>query len=150
MNENKGYRRLKISAAVSLVVLCLLGIGSIVAWRLPPPPVSDNSVETPQTEQDRTAHNIAADCNACGVIESIRVETVLGKPSGIGAVAGNGEGSAEPDDETRRGIKQQTNYRILVRMADGTQRKFYSSTQKFTVGQEVKVFNDHLAPYSNS
>lgn len=150
MNENKGARRLMMSAAVSLVILCLLGIGAVMGWWPPPPLASKKVVPLSPDERDGTALNTAADCDQCGVIESIRVETVLDKSSGNGTVAGAADESVDSDQETRERIRRHTNFRILVRMADGTHRTLYIKTRNFTVGQKVIVNRGHIVPHSNS
>ena len=146
MNENKGYRRLMMTAAVSLVVLGLLGIGSLMGWWPPPPSASKDIVDPAGDEMDIAALNDTPGCSACGVIESIRVETVLGKAAG----AASAEGGDDLDDETKKGIKQQTNFRIVVRMADGIHRELYIGTRNFTVGQKVKVIDGRIEPFSKS
>jgi hypothetical protein len=143
MNENKGYRRLMMSAAVSLGVLCLLGIGSLMGWWPPHPAASESAFEAIQDGKD-------GGCGACGVVESIRVETILAKPSGIGALADNDEVGTDPENDVGKEIKQQTYYQIQVRMTDGTYKKLYIERLNLTVGQKVKLINGHIVPYSNS
>lgn len=150
MNENKGPRRPMIAAGVSLLVLCLFEIGSVMGWWLPPPLDAKNVVGSSLDEKDGIALNAAADCRQCGVIESIRVETELGKSSAIGAVAGTTGEGADSHREMGKRIRRHTNFRIVIRMADGTHRKIYSRTRDYTVGQKVMVLKGHIMPYSNS
>jgi hypothetical protein len=146
MNENNGFRRPMVSAAVSLIVLCLLGIGSVMGWWPPQQSGTVYSFATSKKDMDAAKPDVVANCGDCGVIESIRVETVLGRQSGNGAIIG----PAYLENDLEKSIKQHTKYRVMVRMDDGAYRKLYIDVPNYLVGQKVRVFNGHIAPYSNS
>jgi outer membrane lipoprotein SlyB len=168
MNARTSSHPIFIAAAVSVIVFSLLGIGAILGWLPVSRSTPTNSVASANGEQ-----SAAAGCRECGVIESIRVVTVQGKPTGVGAVTGGalvgllghqvGEGKGKDlatiggavggaylGNEMEKNMKQHTSYRITVRMDDGTHRTLYSSTQDVSVGQKIKVINNRAVPISNS
>ena len=146
MNENNGSRRSMISAAISLIVLCLLGVASVMGWWPPRQPGTEYTFSASKKDMDTAMRNDMANCGDCGVIESIRVETVLGGLSGSGAIIGE----AYSEENLERSIKRHTKYRVMVRMVGGAHKKLYVDAPNYGVGQKVKVINDHVEPYTNS
>jgi hypothetical protein len=146
MNENNGSRRPMISAAISLIVLCLLGVATVMGWWPPRKPGTVYTFSASKNDMDAAMRNGMANCGDCGVIESIRVETVLGGLSGSGAIIGD----AYSKENLEKSIKQHTKYRVMVRMVGGTHKKLYVDAPNYAVGQKVKVVNDHIESYSNS
>jgi|GEM_PF-642526 len=107
-----------------------------------------------------------APCETCGVVESVTAVTHKGEGSGIGAVAGGvlggvvghqigggkgrdamtvlgaiGGGLAGHEIEKRQ--RATTDYRVTVRMADGSQR-IVTQAHAPAVGQAVQVDGDRL------
>ena len=168
MDAIKGHHPLMTAAAVSLIVFSLLGISAIMGWL----PLS-RSTPANSTATANSGQSAAAQCKECGVVEAIRVVTVQGKPSGVGAVTGGvvvgllghqvGEGKGKDlatiggavggaylGNEMEKNMKKHTSYRITVRMDDGTHRTLYSSKQDVSVGQKVKVIDNRAVPVANS
>lgn len=101
-------------------------------------------------------------CAACGTVESVTPIAQEGKPSGVGAVAGavlggllgnqfgGGDGKtlstiggvlggAYAGNTVEKRMNQQTHYRVLVRMDDGSSRSVEQSSPAFGVGSRVSV-----------
>lgn len=173
MGERKGFYPLMVTAAIAVIVFSVLGIGAIMGWLPVSRSAPENAVENTTSKPIGAAQNAAAECRDCGKIESIQVVSVQGKPSGIGVVTGGvvggilghqvgggvgkdlatiggAAGGAYLGNEMEKSTKKHTSFRIVVRMDDGTHRTLHSSTQNFTVGQEVKIINDKIVPVSSS
>ncbi|HKA44722.1 MAG TPA: glycine zipper 2TM domain-containing protein [Burkholderiales bacterium] len=111
---------------------------------------------------------VAANCRNCGVIESIRAIEVKGQSSWLGAaggavvggllghqighgggrtaatVVGAGAG-AYAGNEIEKQARQSVQYRVRVRMDDGTLRTYYEkSPPGYAVGQKVRVTDQGL------
>jgi outer membrane lipoprotein SlyB len=158
-----------IAAVVTVISISVLGISAIMGWLPPSRSPVEMAVITSNIEQAGAVHSTAGNCGECGVVESIRVETILGKPSGMGAmtgvlvggllghqvVDGNGKdlaaiggavGGAYLGNEMEKSMKQQTRYRVIVLMHDNTQRTFYYTEHNLDIGQRVKVINNRVVP----
>lgn len=112
-------------------------------------------------------------CASCGTVESVTPVAQEGKPSGMGAVAGavlggllgnqigGGDGKtlatiggvvggAYAGNTVEKRMHQQTSYRVLVRMDDGSARSVEQSTPSFGVGARVSVQGNVLSPANSS
>ncbi|TXH86313.1 MAG: glycine zipper 2TM domain-containing protein [Rhodoferax sp.] len=112
-------------------------------------------------------------CASCGTVESVTPIAQEGKPSGMGAVAGavlggllgnqfgGGDGKtlatiggvlggAYAGNTVEKRMNQQTSYRVLVRMDDGSTRSLEQSNPAFGVGSRVNVQGNVLTPASAS
>jgi len=108
-------------------------------------------------------------CASCGTVESVTPIAAEGKPSGMGAVAGavlggllgnqfgGGDGKtlatiggvlggAYAGNTVEKRMNQQTSYRVLVRMDDGSARSVESGNPSFGVGARVRVQGNVLSP----
>lgn len=118
----------------------------------------------------RTADNRdpAPACAECGVVASIAPVEVKGRTNGLGVIAGgvtgalvgnqighgNGNalatiggaaGGAFAGNEIEKHVKKSVQYKVRVRMPDGTFRTTYQSTAPaFAVGEKVKVSNGRV------
>jgi len=155
-------------AAVSVMVLSLVGIGAITGWI--PSAMSQKSGDVPAGS--RTAQGNGqrpGPCANCGTIEFIRTVELHGESSGLGAVTGgltggvlgnqmgrgNGNtamtiigiaGGALAGNEIEKNMKRHYAYRVTVRMDDGSFRTLsQSSPPAFAVGDKVRVVNGTLA-----
>ena len=112
---------------------------------------------------------VARICNECGVIDMIDVVEKKGEGTGMGAVGGaviggllgkqigKGRGNtaatvvgvvggAVAGHEVEKRVKSVNEYRVAVRMEDGTNRYFtFDSTPSYVVGEKVKVIDGRLA-----
>ncbi|HTP61933.1 MAG TPA: glycine zipper 2TM domain-containing protein [Burkholderiales bacterium] len=110
-----------------------------------------------------TAKTAAAPCANCGVIESVHAVEVKGSTSGVGAVAGGvaggvlgnqfghggtrtlltiggAAGGAYAGNEIERNVKKHTEWRIAVRLEDGSLRTLARKEQPpFAVGDRVRI-----------
>ena len=130
-------------------------------------PPSRPAPSTPAWEPP-SAHAV---CASCGTVESVTPVAQEGKPSGMGAVAGavlggrlgnqfgGGDGKtlatiggvvggAYAGNTVEKRMHQQTSYRVLVRMDDGSVRSVEQSTPTFGVGARVSVQGNVLSPTS--
>lgn len=112
-------------------------------------------------------------CASCGTVESVTPIAAEGKPSGMGAVAGavlggllgnqfgGGDGKtlatiggvlggAYAGNTVEKRMNQQTSYRVLVRMDDGSTRSVESNNPSFGVGARVSVQGNVLSPAGSS
>jgi outer membrane lipoprotein SlyB len=112
-------------------------------------------------------------CSHCGTVESITPVPVEAKPSGLGAAAGavlggllgnqfgGGEGKtlatiggvlggAYAGNTVEKRMNQQTSYRVLVRMDDGSVRNVEQSSLSVGVGARVSVQGNVLAPVGSA
>ncbi len=155
-------------AAVSLMVLSLVGIGAITGWI--PSAISQKSGDVPAA--GRTAGGNGqrpSPCANCGTIESIRTVELRGDSSGLGAVTGgltggllgnqmgrgNGNtamtiigiaGGALAGNEIEKNMKKHYAYRVTVRMDDGSFRTLsQASPPAFAVGEKVRIVDGALA-----
>ncbi|MDT8990226.1 glycine zipper 2TM domain-containing protein [Curvibacter sp. APW13] len=108
-------------------------------------------------------------CAHCGTVESVTPIAAEGKPSGMGAVAGavlggllgnqfgGGDGKtlatiggvlggAYAGNTVEKRMNQQTSYRVLVRMDDGSTRSIELSNPSYGVGSRVSVQGNVLSP----
>ena len=108
-------------------------------------------------------------CASCGTVESVTPIAQEGKPSGMGAVAGavlggllgnqfgGGDGKtlatiggvlggAYAGNTVEKRMNQQTQYRVTVRMDDGSTRSVESGNPSFGVGARVNVQGNVLSP----
>ena len=107
----------------------------------------------------------SAPCPNCGVIDAIQPIEVKGKTSGLGAVAGGvaggllgnqigsgntrsvmtvggAAGGAFAGDAIEGQMKKQTEWRVTVRLEDGSVRTLSQSAQPpFAVGDRVRIVN---------
>jgi len=117
----------------------------------------------PQGQPVAQGQNAPGPCASCGVIESIRVVEFGGPASGIGAVAGGvlggvvgnqighggvrtlltiggAAGGAYAGNEIERNSKRRTEWRVSVRLEDGTLRALSQKAQPpFAVGDRVRI-----------
>ena len=191
---------LLVIAAISVIILSILGAAAIAGW-LPralsgnekSPPQQQGAITAPSTERGgdyRVAHNRVADnrvednrvaesraadnrdmapaCADCGVVASIAPVEVKGRTNGLGLIAGgvtgalvgnqighgNGNalatiggaaGGAFAGNEIEKHAKKSVQYKVRVRMPDGTFRTTYqSAAPTFAVGDKVKVSNGRV------
>jgi outer membrane lipoprotein SlyB len=110
-------------------------------------------------------------CAHCGTVESVTPVASEGKPSGMGAVAGavlggllgnqfgGGDGKtlstiggvlggAYAGNTVEKRMNQQTRYRVLVRMDDGSSRSLEQSSPSVGAGSRVRVQGEVLSPLS--
>lgn len=108
-------------------------------------------------------------CASCGTVESVTPIAAEGKPSGMGAVAGavlggllgnqfgGGDGKtlatiggvlggAYAGNTVEKRMNQQTSYRVLVRMDDGSTRSVELTNPSYGVGSRVSVQGNVLSP----
>ena len=108
-------------------------------------------------------------CASCGTVESVTPIAAEGKPSGMGAVAGavlggllgnqfgGGDGKtlatiggvlggAYAGNTVEKRMNQQTSYRVLVRMDDGSTRSLEQTNPSYGVGSRVSVQGNVLSP----
>jgi outer membrane lipoprotein SlyB len=130
----------------------------------------DYRVAGNRTADDRGAGNrdAAPVCANCGVVESIAPIEVKGHPNGLGLIAGGvtgallgnqigrgagnalatiggAAGGAFAGNEIEKHVKKSVQYKVRVRMRDGTFRTTYqSSAPAFAVGDKVKVSNGRV------
>lgn len=157
------------SAAVSVMVLSLIGIGAITG--LIPSAMSQKQGDAPAPSQGQgqggNAHRPDR-CANCGTIEAIRTVELRGESSGLGAVTGGltggvlgnqmgrGHGNtamtfigiaggALAGNEIEKNMKKHYAYRVTVRMDDGSFRTLsQSSPPAFSVGDKVRVIDGTL------
>ena len=126
---------------------------------------ADNRAADSRTADSRAA---APACPECGVVASIAPVEVKGRTNGLGLIAGgvtgalvgnqighgNGNalatiggaaGGAFAGNEIEKHVKKSVQYKVRVRMPDGTFRTTYQSTAPaFAVGDKVKVSNGRV------
>jgi|SRR3990172_6133182 len=155
-------------AAASVMVLSLIGIGTITGWI--PSAMSQKSGDVPAAGRNAGGNGQRpGPCANCGTIEFIRTVELHGESSGLGAVTGgltggvlgnqmgrgNGNtamtiigiaGGAMAGNEIEKNMKRHYAYRITVRMEDGSFRTLsQSSPPAFAVGDKVRVVDGTLA-----
>ena len=154
-------------AAASVMVLSLIGIGTITGWI--PSAMSQKSGDVPAAGRNAGGNGQRpGPCANCGTIEFIRTVELHGESSGLGAVTGgltggvlgnqmgrgNGNtamtiigiaGGAMAGNEIEKNMKKAVRYQVRVRMNDGTFRTtFQSFAPAFSVGEKVKVVNGQV------
>jgi len=109
-----------------------------------------------------------AACNECGTVTDVKTVKLEGEGSGLGAVAGGVlggvlgnqvgggrgrtvatvagvAGGAYAGHQVEKKTKEKTEYRVVVKMEDGSSRTFkYSSATSYRVGDNVKVLDGKL------
>ncbi len=154
----------------SIVVLCLVGVGTITG--LVPNAYSQKGSE--YAASTGGAARVRADpCASCGVVESMRTIELRGDASGIGAVTGGvtgavlgnsmgrgrgntamtiigAAGGALAGNEIEKSMKKRYAYRVTVRMDDGSIRTLSQSTPTaFAVGAKVRLVDGTLVGVVN-
>ena len=168
-----------VVAAISVTLLSITGIAALTghlpsananaegpaAANLPPPPGVHGSPESGPSGLKPAVSKLAAGCNSCGTVESVRFVERQGSGSGLGAVAGglagaligsgigNGNGrtvatlagaggGAYLGNEVEKNSKKTSSYKIRVRMDDGEIRTLYQREAPGLVnGDRVRVVN---------
>lgn len=130
-------------------------------------PVAANGARAADRRTTDT-RRMAAACVECGVVEAIAPVEVKGQTNGLGMIAGgvtgalvgnqvgrgNGNalatiggaaGGAFAGNEIEKHVKKSVEYKIRVRMPDGTFRTVYQpAAPAFAVGDKVKVANGRV------
>ncbi len=136
-------------------------------------PAEPKQQPTQVAVNERTAATPAASpvnriCTECGVIDVINVVEKKGSGSGIGAVGGavvggllgnqvgggSGKkvatvvgvvGGAVAGNEVERRVNSTNEYKVTVRMEDGTTRNFtFDSAPGYAVGEKVKIIDGRI------
>jgi len=168
MEEKRNNHPLMMGAAVSVIILSMVGVGAIMGWLPTSKSTPENSSATAKGAPNDISQNAtAAACQACGVIDSIKIVSVQDKPSGVGAIVGGvagaivghqvgggtgkdlatiggAAGGAYLGNEVEKGTKRHETFRVTVRMDDGTRRVIHTNKQNFVYGQKVKIINDEI------
>jgi len=150
-----------IVAAISVTLFSLIGIAGMTGHL---PTATAAGDEAPKAE----LHRMAAPCNECGVIESVRAVEVKGGGSGVGAVvggiagallgntlgAGNGRtamtlvgggAGAYAGNEVEKNSNRHVIWQTRVKLDNGTVRTFSTRSQpEFATGSRVKVVEGQL------
>lgn len=171
-----------VLAAISVIVFSILGIAAItghmpVAFSQKSGAAATEPASAAQPARraapSATRNTIAAaTCGSCGVVESVRIVSLKGEGSGVGAVTGglagailgnqvgggNGRtattllgaaGGAYVGNEVEKNMKKSTAFRITVRMDDGTYRTVTQGSEAgIAVGQRVKVVDGRVVAVS--
>jgi outer membrane lipoprotein SlyB len=159
---------LLIFAAISVIILSVLGAAAIAGW-LPRAESTTGPVQYAERSADsRPGERKPVACADCGVVDSIVPVEVKGETTGVGMSAGgvtgvlvgnqigNGNGNgvatvggaaggAYVGNEIEKQAKKFVHYKVRVRMPDGTYRTTYhSAAPGFAVGDKVKVSNGRV------
>ncbi|MBI2311838.1 MAG: glycine zipper 2TM domain-containing protein [Betaproteobacteria bacterium] len=181
-NRNSMLYPMMILAAISVIVFSVLGIAAITGHM--PTAFSQKSgaaatepasaVQPARRAASSTPRGMVAAgvCGNCGVVESVRIVTLKGDGSGVGAVTGglagailgnqvgggNGRtattllgaaGGAYVGNEVEKNMKKSSAFRITVRMDDGTYRSVTQGSEAgIAVGQRVKVVDGRVMAVS--
>ena len=146
------------------------------AYALPPSPSpayetpAVNPVLPPAQVMPAPAPLAAGECYSCGRVEYVQTVETLGKPTGVGAVAGGvggallgnelghrsnrapltilgAVGGAFAGNAIEKRVHKQISYRVHVRMDDGTPRTFTAAGPgAYSAGERVRVENGGLVP----
>jgi outer membrane lipoprotein SlyB len=130
--------------------------------------VGKTSADTRKAANARGATRVAAACTECGVVVGVKEETVMGKGTGVGAVAGGVAGAVighEIGDGSRAGTavgavvggvaghqiersaRSTKRYDISVRMHDGSIKVVSSDTPPaWRPGDKVRLQNGLVKP----
>ena len=154
-----------IAAGVAVLLFSLLGAAALTGT-LPTatPKAGDSAAARPPAAKYKVA---ASHCANCGVIETIRAVEVKGRTSGVGAVAGGvaggvlgnavggghgtgnavltvggAAGGAFAGDAIEGQMKKHTEWRVTVRLEDGSVRTLQQAAQPpFAVGDRVRIID---------
>ncbi|HEY4370834.1 MAG TPA: hypothetical protein VGN52_02760 [Burkholderiales bacterium] len=136
----------------------------------PPPPYPSSAPAASPAPAVVPAPAAAADCYACGHVESVRATEVQGRATGVGAVAGGvggaligntiahrrdrgpltilgAVGGAFAGNAIEKHVRKHVVYQVHVRMDDGSLRTFSAaSAGAYSSGERVRVENGGLVP----
>jgi hypothetical protein len=124
-------------AAISVIVLSVVGIATMMGWMpgaLSGHDASGRAAGVPLANPGADRYLLT--CDDCGTIEAVRpIELGRGRePAAAGAPG------SRPGKEIERSAKPAVIYRITVRMNDGTTRTFIEPAKPaLGVGQKVRV-----------
>lgn len=114
---------------------------------------------------NQSAHAV---CNECGTVTDIKTVKIEGQGGGVGAVAGGvmggvlghqvgggrgkdvatiggAVGGAYVGHQVEKKSKEKTEYRVIVKMEDGSSRTFkFASPTSYKVGDNIKVKDGSL------
>lgn len=149
-------------AAAALIIACAVAVAAIGGYL----PGSKAAVETKPGATAKPAVRVAKACTECGVVIEVKEETVMGKGTGVGAVAGGVAGAVlghEIGDGSRAGTavgavvggvaghqiersaRSTKKYEIAVRMHDGSVKTAYSDTPPaWRPGDKVRLHQGAL------
>lgn len=109
-----------------------------------------------------------AACKECGTVTDVKTVKIEGEASGVGAVAGGvlggvlghqvgggrgkdvatvggALGGAYVGHQVEKKKNEKTEYRVMVKMEDGTNRTFkYAAATNYRVGDKIKVLDGKL------
>ena len=164
-----------VIAAIAVTVFSLLGIATLTgALPFAHSETKNSAAAEAVADEDHAspAKTLAAACNSCGVVESVRAVEVKGQGSGLGVIAGgitgallgngigqgNGRtaatvlgaaGGAYAGNEIEKNTKKHTSYRIRVRMNDNSIRTLYQrEAPGVSSGDRVKVVDGTVVQLS--
>src|SRR6266850_836558 len=117
--QARGLHPLVAGAAAAVILAAGVAVAAITGYLpgskadvAPQKALTSHSAKPAQPRQQ-----VAAACHDCGVIVEVKEVEVLGKGTGIGAVAG-GVGGAVAEHQIERQARKHTRYDITVRMND--------------------------------
>jgi outer membrane lipoprotein SlyB len=155
-----------IIAAFSVTLLSLTGVAALTGYL---PGANARQDEALQSENLRKGTaptaKVAATCNTCGTVESVRLVERKGSGTGLGAVAGGvagallghqvgggsgrtvmtiagAGGGAYAGNEIEKNMNKSSAYQIRVRMADGSLRTLHQrDVPSVNSGDRVRLSN---------
>jgi len=134
------------------------------------PPPSPTQAYVPPAANPAPAPVAAVECYSCGRAEYVQTVESLGKPTGVGAVAGGvggalignqlghrdsrapltilgAVGGAFAGNAIEKRVHKQISYRVHVHMDDGTTRTFSAaSPAAYSAGERVRIEHGGLVP----
>jgi uncharacterized protein YcfJ len=162
---------LAAGAAAAVIVASVVAVAAIAGY-LPgssagPKPAQQQNAVAAKPAQ-KSAVRVATACSECGVVVSVKEETVMGKGSGVGALAGGVAGAVIGHDigdgsragtaigavvggvaghQVERSAKSSKKYETSVRMPDGSvQSAFTDTPPAWRAGDKVRLHRGVVKP----
>jgi uncharacterized protein YcfJ len=161
---------LAAGAAAAVIVASVVAVAAIAGYfpgsSAEPKPAQQKAVAAKPAQ--KSAVRVAAACSECGVVVAVKEEQVMGKGSGIGAVAGGVAGAVIGHDigdgsragtaigavvggvaghQVERSAKSTKKYETTVRLPDGSvQSAFTDTPPAWRAGDKVRLHHGVVKP----
>ncbi len=149
--SESGTRLYPLLVAASIGVIAFVGAGTaaIVVWipaaqssATPALAVSGAPADAASSASARNTRG-GVDCENCGTVETVTAFRTSGGSSGLGSIAGVGEG-AYAGGRIKREMRREIRYRVVVRTDEGGTQTFTDSAGRWKPGDRVRIADGNL------
>jgi outer membrane lipoprotein SlyB len=146
MVDKRRYYPLITTAVTSVLILSMVGIGTLMGWLPMPRSTAASYLGKVITGSEDVSHVAMTECSNCGAIESIKSIALQYQPPVFGSLVGGAGGGVYLVEDMDKEARNRTIFHVVVRMDDGSHRILHSVKRHFFVGENVKIIRDEIIP----